>query len=1028
GATPPEQLRELRKILLTALLAGETPDDIGLREFVGEPAGGAEEEIAQLGDAPPPPPSRNRVARRTTFIPEVDQFIGAPQWAWAQSPRQTLGPFQDRGGRLHWFDVFSPGAFFVVLVQGGAAPVALLPQGTAPAPAGGTLTLPPGSVWLNASSIHPSAPAGSWAGLRITGGTATPAGPVQVGAGGLLLRPQGGVTLRLKLDTQNLAGFPESVTIAVSANGIRVSEFDPGSMTAFGGTVSFTPGNGAPAFNSSLRSILFPLAPEPGTFTATADPGTELFPMSGSAGIQSAAWAVPVTTELPGALADAKGPGALAVTMEPGFEVALPGTAGGSIALNATTILVTPGHTTVFAGAATNPRATQTLEAWFEDRVVRRSTIELNRAASFPCWYFHLESGAEAVLTRAQVTMHIDRPMRASGERLESRIAALHLLERDEAGSRIALRGRQQIGEFQPFALALPNALLTVADPVLLELNAMLSAPGEMRSGALHLALPLYQLLPTLPDPYAANFDLKTNIRADDGTRVVATVIWTEPFDAHLDITLDPSPFNMQALGSVLPNPRTLRAQDDLTQSFSDLTRHQVDQGLVLLDVSSNAGQLGVALGFGDRPQGALYIRDLTLHVAGSNATVFLLPQFQCEPVFNKANPRVPGDTEKTLFFSDDGGPSLAAADAVRLVQVRPVALLAEVVNAYSQDKHNAAVRFTLPFGIQAVALLNPLDRQFSALPQLQIGAPRYADFEGAPQLALVARTQTGGQVWIAGQALQVQNVTSSPPPSVLGAVIGPAFNTAFKTGVPVDRIGLSGYGANIFSRWFLAQKDADIGITQVAFDAFHGRTAFERIMLTSYLLPCCARVVRTITLERYGNGAVVRWDSGWLATTPGLFDHQNFAPRYPRNHGHRLHRDAERWLEDAGSVLRCRHRGGRRDTRRGRQRAGTGAAAPRLHPTAHHSECSGRRTRHRESDRCSAPSRVVRHPGAAWRPHRLPDPHWRFAARNEGIRRVCRERVEPVRRSCVRHSRAARRRAVERGACQQQYKLGGTR
>jgi hypothetical protein len=181
---------------------------------------------------------------------------------------------------------------------------------------------------------------------------------------------------------------------------------------------------------------------------------------------------------------------------------------------------------------------------------------------------------------------------------------------------------------------------------------------------------------------------------------------------------------------------------------------------------------------------------------------------------------------------------------------------------------------FTLPFGIRAVALLNPLDRQFSKVPQLEITVPRFDGFDGAPQLSLIAGTRADGQPWISGQAMQVEKSMIPPSPSsALGAVIGPNFNNAFTSGVPIERIALSGYGATLLSRWFLA-KNADIGITQVALDAFNGRTAYERILMTTYLLPCFARMVRTITLERCGGGTVVRWDSGWLATTPGLFEH----------------------------------------------------------------------------------------------------------------------------------------------------------
>lgn len=481
-----EQLTDLRRILLAALQAGQTPADIGLREFAGQPANGAEEEIARMGDAPPPPASPNRVAHRTSFIPAAEQFTGRALWAGAQVPQQILGPFQDRGGRLHWFDVFAPTPFFRVMAQGVNGPAALLPRGTAPGV--GALNLPPGSVWLNAGLIL-TGPPGTWAGLRITGGTATPRGPVQVNAGGMLLRqPGGGVTVHLKLDTQGLAGFPETVTIAISANGIRISEFGPGSLTALGRTVSLTPGNGAPAFDPALRSMLFPLVPAAGELTSTPDAGKGLFPASGSAELKSAAWAIPLARQFPASLAEAEGPGYLAVTVAPGLEVALPGTGGGPIALNKTTILSAPGRTAIFAPLAANPRATQTLQGWFEDRVVRQSNVELTRDTPFPCWFFHLQSGAEAVLTRAQATLHIDRPMRASGERLESRIPASHLIERDDLGSRVTVLGHQIVAGFRPFALALPNALLTVAEPVLLELSATLSAPSEMRSGAIHIA------------------------------------------------------------------------------------------------------------------------------------------------------------------------------------------------------------------------------------------------------------------------------------------------------------------------------------------------------------------------------------------------------------------------------------------------------------------------------------------------------------------------------------------------------------
>jgi hypothetical protein len=877
GASTQQQLSELRQILLASLLGGETPSDMGSREFAGDPVNGAAEEIAALGDAPPPA-SADRVARRSAAIRAVDQVTGGPQWPLAQTPGRTLGPFQDGGGGLHWFDIYSFTNFFFIDAQGAPGSLAFLPLGTVRVLGSPTLTIPAGSLWLSGPLIHASAPAGSWAGFRITGGTAAIPGPFQLAGGGLILGAQfgSGLALHVTLDTQGLAGFPSTVSIGISANAIRMFDLVPGSVTAFGNTVNLTPANLVPTvsgYDPALRSLLFPMTPDAAMFTVAPVDGA-LFPISGSAAIQSAAWAVPVTVV--SSLSDAEGPGALVVTVQAGLEGELPGTAGGSAELNQSTIMVTPGRTTVFSANASNPNATQTVNAWFEDSSTQRSSVEITRDATFLSWFFRPDSGAQALVTRALVALQIDRPMQASGERLGSRFRAFHILEQDDSDSRMALVGRAQSGTAGVIALALPNALLTVDGPVALQLNAILNGPGEMQSGAIHVFFALFRMLPALPDPYVTNFDPRRG-PPTEAFGLNANVIWTEPLDAHLDMAFNPPAFNLQSMGAALPIfPVLLPPNANRPDAFSHLNRQELNDGLALLDVSSNAAQLGMAIGTDDRPGGGFSIHDLNLNVGGANSLVFLLPQFQCEPVFNKKNPRIPSEVEGALFFEDDGDPMLAAAETVRLVPVQPFAVLAEVVRSYMEDRNNAGVLFSLPFGIQAAADLQPLDPQFRTLPQLEIVAPRFDGFDGAPQLSLIAGTTlTNGTAWIAGQAMQMQNRADSVLDNTLGAVIGPAFNLAFQSGVPIDRIGLSGYGANIFSRW-INNTTPDVGVTQVAFDGINGRTSFERVMMTSYLLPCCARVVRTITLERYGNGSVVRWDSGWLATTPGDFFHGN--------------------------------------------------------------------------------------------------------------------------------------------------------
>src|SRR5690606_23915025 len=95
---------------------------------------------------------------------------------------------------------------------------------------------------------------------------------------------------------------------------------------------------------------------------------------------------------------------------------------------------------------------------------------------------------------------------------------------------------------------------------------------------------------------------------------------------------------------------------------------------------------------------------------------------------------------------------------------------------------------------------------------------------------------------------------------------------------VPLERIGISGYGASTFSNW--ENKDALFAQTsQAFFNVATGRTSREVVQDKSMVYPWGIRVVRTITLIRMGNGYVARVDSGWQAQSDGLFDF-----RYPVN------------------------------------------------------------------------------------------------------------------------------------------------
>jgi hypothetical protein len=277
-----------------------------------------------------------------------------------------------------------------------------------------------------------------------------------------------------------------------------------------------------------------------------------------------------------------------------------------------------------------------------------------------------------------------------------------------------------------------------------------------------------------------------------------------------------------------------------------------------------------------------LKLNNLELTTTGANAKTFLLPQFQWEPVYNKFNKLVPADPEGYLFSQNDGGPALAGANTATLVPVAPVSVAEDVVNALANEKKSTAVLFTLPFGIQAVAGFDPASVDYLTRPSLQLIAPDFGALRAARQLRLTAGTRVAPankpflsviQSHLEGRAEQLTNFAGQSPDNTLGPLGPSAFNPAFSSRVPISQLDLSGYGATSFSRWFDATNPV-VGITQVCFDGFNGRTSYERVEMVSVLWPCLATVVRTITIERYGNGTPIRWDSGWIATTDGLYTH----------------------------------------------------------------------------------------------------------------------------------------------------------
>jgi hypothetical protein len=356
-----------------------------------------------------------------------------------------------------------------------------------------------------------------------------------------------------------------------------------------------------------------------------------------------------------------------------------------------------------------------------------------------------------------------------------------------------------------------------------------------------------------------------------------------------------------------------LKRVTSASEVASEAIRGYLDETLgptpsvVLIDVSTNQDLLGVAM------WGAQY-REYSARLAniGSSGLAFpvnqlevwapvellrvvTLPQVQWEPVRTLDDDQdilTLGWFPTPLASATDGGATVLGARTQRLVPAIPAEALVGTHDAFREGVP-VAFRTTLPFGLITVVQLDPaasLQRQADVY---EITRPTFSadNVKGGFQVTALAeggRANDGGvSPTFAGRMYQLLNGvdlgTGAPLGiSVLGSTADPAgsvetvFNNDMTANprVPVTRFDLSGYGGSNFSEWnnpFAAFAEA----SKVQFQVITGRTALEIIKVTSVLHPWGIRITRAITVERRPGGGVVRRDSGWQATTPGLFDYR---------------------------------------------------------------------------------------------------------------------------------------------------------
>jgi hypothetical protein len=485
----------------------------------------------------------------------------------------------------------------------------------------------------------------------------------------------------------------------------------------------------------------------------------------------------------------------------------------------------------------------------------------------------------------------------------------------------------------EPIALALHNALFTTTPVNGFLLFAELLDEEVVDTGNVFLVFGLYGLLPALPDPYAANVGIFRRVAYRERTSLVMLLIgqisWTKAADDGPDAV--DTRFRLLPLGnagtalmasSIAPTEVTTQPevssarlfathQPSLEADWDRRFRRFYQEQFALLDVSTNADWMGVSLGWfspetvsdndyifykvygakqtGDQSQSLfpLHVDGLDLTAEGRFVRAFTVPQNSWEPLFNLTPPSVPGDPPALLnFYPNDGGPTRLFNDDPAQVPIAPLPKVDELLSYFNDAATGfTGALFTLPFGLKAFAEIN---KNHAYLPDAGLSKNqqtfRDGELTGALQLRVDAPARTTESPMFIGSTLQLNNIVllngTPTAAGTLGNSVAEIFNNEFYVltsgygdrGVPLERIDFSGYGTSTFSHW--ENREAAFAETsQARFDVFIGRTAHEVIQVKSVVYPWGIRVVRTIVIFRAGSSYVYRFDTGWQAETPGLYD-----------------------------------------------------------------------------------------------------------------------------------------------------------
>jgi hypothetical protein len=504
-----------------------------------------------------------RVFAREVPVRSTQIAGSVPAWAGGAAVEKTIGPFLNKDGRRFWFDFYKIEKLVALYIQGKPNPALLFNVSLLRRFIDSNLPLVtdllhsykllPGSIWINAEILTLDAPTGYYTGLKIKGGEIVLSAPPQLINNRVTISPGTTATVSLQLnqpdvkdadpsspygvDARNMElQLPENFLFHFSGTGRQLDEIGDAQWRVYGDSRKFKwEKNNNPTYDTTINRVFIPFKTSPEQFTVN-NCESPFNSFRGNAPVQKSAWALPAAPIVIAQPVAAEGIGGMIIQCDKGLTTQWKGLEGGAVNLANPLVLADPGRIGITDLTAGNIYCKQEYQLWKDELNPFVSTIHLSYSKQFPFIFNTTANGNEAVFALTNAHPQIDRPVTASGQRLDIHSKnSMLLLSVNKIWQIIALYDDNiLLDNYQPnnpssfpkpIALALQNALFTVTSVNgCLLFGDLANDMTKVEKGFLFLTFGMYAYLPTLPDPYAANLGLlkKQFLRDTFSTRAAA--------------------------------------------------------------------------------------------------------------------------------------------------------------------------------------------------------------------------------------------------------------------------------------------------------------------------------------------------------------------------------------------------------------------------------------------------------------------------------------------------------------------------